>query len=149
MTYQQTSRGFVIRIESGEPIIHTLLHFFDEQEIRGGLFVGIGAVSEATVGMYHTDILEYRFTTFDTPLEITNLTGNVSVHNENLVVHAHVTLADERQNAFGGHLEEAVALPTCEVFFEDTGRELNRTVDDESLLALFDLEREEHEEEPI
>jgi len=145
MMYQQTARGFVIRIESGEPIIQTLFHFCDEREIYGGMFIGLGALRSATIGMYDMGELEYRFQVFDTPHEITNLTGNISRYRDEIMIHAHITIADEEQRAFGGHLEEATAEPTCEIFLEDIGRELSRTLDATSRLALLDLEDEEHE----
>ena len=138
MISQSTSFGFIVRIEAGEEILNTLESFCNTNAITGGVFMGIGAVRNATIGMYHMDIKEYRFRTFNEPHEITNLTGNVAMHNDELMIHAHITLGSADQTAIGGHLQQAETDPTCEITFF-SGTVLTRAHDDYSDLPLLDL----------
>ena len=65
MMYQHIARGFVIRIEQDEEILSTLASFFEEQEIEGGYFSGIGSLKYAEIGRYDMTRFEYDFQRFD------------------------------------------------------------------------------------
>ena len=56
----------------------------------------------------------YRFLEINKNLEISSLTGNVSVRNDKPMVHAHITLSDHNGNAYGGHLAEGTIVFACE-----------------------------------
>lgn len=137
MKYQSTTSGYIVRIEQGEEIIKSLKSFADKKNLAGGFFYGLGAVREASVGMFNTDKLEYEFQSFGAH-EITNITGNIARKEEELIIHAHVTLADSKQRAFGGHLLSAIINPTCEMIFFSSGR-MARSVDEETSLSLLDF----------
>ncbi|MEX0672685.1 MAG: PPC domain-containing DNA-binding protein [Candidatus Paceibacterota bacterium] len=138
MSYQHTTFGYIIRIPQGDGIKQTLEEFCADQKINGGSFFGIGAVRSATIGMYHINNFEYTYSDITKPHEITNLTGNVALYDETLLIHAHITLAGADHQACGGHLKEAIAEPTCEItlFTHDP---LQRTYDERSCLPLLDL----------
>lgn len=139
MTFTETTNGYVVRIEAGEELITMLTAFADEHEIHGAFFIGLGALKYARIGMYFMHDYEYHFQDFDEPHEITNVTGNIARHNNELAVHAHITIADQHQRAYGGHIDEAVIEPTCEIRIVNQGVSLTRTVDEHSQLPLLDL----------
>lgn len=139
MQFATTDKGYIIRIEAGEELVSTLQHFFEEEDVSGAVFTGIGATEDATVGMYLPDEQEYSFQSFDQQMEITNLTGNVAQIDDDVTVHMHATLADEAQNAYGGHLKSAVINPTCEIYVTDHDATIERSRDDETNLDLLDL----------
>ena len=124
----------------GADLLGEITGVCEQNSISLGRVQAIGAVQKAVVGFYNQEKREYAFQTLDTPLEILNLSGNVSLKDGQPFVHAHITLADERGRAFGGHLAEGTIVFACEfevrVF---TGREYKRTFDRETDLALWDL----------
>jgi len=138
MTYKNTSLGFILRIHADEELMEELTAFADEHAISGAFFYGLGALKRATIGMYHMNRYEYDFQDFDSPHEITNLTGNIARVNEEAKIHAHITLADSEQRAFGGHVKEAIIEPTCEIVCFST-ESLSRTEDPHSKLHLLSL----------
>jgi len=72
-------------------------------------------------------------------MEITKLTGNVSLKDGQPMVHAHITLADEQGQAFGGHLAEGTRIFACEVIIEAyAGDIFERTWDETTGLSLWE-----------
>jgi predicted DNA-binding protein with PD1-like motif len=74
-------------------------------------------------------------------LEITSLTGNVSIKDGKPLVHVHVTLADKKGNAFGGHLAEGTIVFACEVCIQVfQGEPLKRGFDKTTGLPLWEMD---------
>jgi len=140
MQSRKTNRGYVLRLNKGEEIMETLTRFCVDNKIGSGLFSGIGAVLNAQIGFYHLDKKEYSFKTFEKPLEIISLIGNVSLVDHEPFLHVHVVLSDENYRAYGGHLKEAQVGATCEVYFFETEININRKLDEDIGLKLLDLE---------
>jgi len=139
MTYDITPFGYIIRIHANEKLTQTLAAFAKEQEITGAFFYGLGALRWTRIGIYRMDTFEYTFQEFDEPHEITNVSGNITRHDGSPLIHAHMTIADSEQNAFGGHCDEAIIEPTCELTCFTGTTPLERTHDDRSDLPLLDL----------
>lgn len=76
-----------------------------------------------------------KYTTFTKQeVEITNITGNISVEK----IHLHVTIGDNTGQAFAGHLMRCLADPTVEIMITPFPA-THRTLDDYSGLNLLDL----------
>lgn len=128
------------RLAHGADLLEEITSACTAQNIRLGRLEAIGAVQRARLGYYDQKTREYRFFTIDRPLEITALTGNVSAKEGEPMVHAHVTLADEAGNAFGGHLAPGTIVFACEVIIEPfEGEMLERTFDEETGLPLWQM----------
>lgn len=140
MTYTPTATGFIIRLSKGEKIIEQLQRFCRDKGIFGAHISGIGGATRVEVGFYDLDTREYHFIEYTQTLEITSLSGNVSQVDGEPFLHLHVTLSDENNAAFGGHLKEAVVGGTCEIYLVDYGIPVERTVDEETGLKLLSLE---------
>jgi len=120
----QTHKRTIIRLDQGEPVVTSLERIAESKNITSGTITGIGAVEDAVIGYYQRKQKKYRKDTFKQPYELTNLTGFVTQDDGNVHVHAHVTLAGEGHQAFGGHLHEATVAAAGE-FWVDHG---NKTV---------------------
>jgi predicted DNA-binding protein with PD1-like motif len=95
-------------------------------------------VKTARVGYYDQQTREYQFHQLDQPMEILNLAGNVSLKDGEPIVHAHITLADENGNAYGGHLAAGTVVFACECLVQElVGDELNRGLDEQTGLPLW------------
>jgi uncharacterized protein len=68
-----------------------------------------------------------------------SMIGNVSLKDDKPFVHAHVTLGRSDLSVIGGHLNDAIAHPTVEVWVRPETDEVHRVLDESSGLYLMDL----------
>ena len=132
------SKMFIGKLSHGMDILEEMTALCIKENITLGRIEGIGAVQKARIGYYNQTAREYQYTEFNGHLEITNLMGNVSIKDNKPFVHAHVTLADDKGNAFGGHVAPGTVTFACEIIvhaFE--GPELTRSYDDVTGLPLW------------
>lgn len=126
------------RIPHGAGLLEELSRLCVEHDVRLGRLEAIGAVQKARISYYDQGTHEYREMAFDQPMEIAKLTGNVSLKDGRPFVHAHVTLADSRGRAFGGHLCPGTVVFACEFLLEAfEGDEFRRVQDDQTGLSLW------------
>lgn len=78
----------------------------------------IGAVQKARIAFYNQKTQTYQFLSFDYPLEITKLSGNISLKGGNPFMHAHITLSDESGKSYGGHLASGTIVFSCEFLMD-------------------------------
>ncbi|MFA5097312.1 MAG: PPC domain-containing DNA-binding protein [Candidatus Margulisiibacteriota bacterium] len=132
-------RLFIGRFESGENLLEALTSFCKKENIRLGVFNVIGAVRNVKLGYYEQSTKKYTdCASIDKKLEISNCTGNISLKDGEILVHAHITLADFEGKAFGGHLMPGTEIFAAEYFIQElTGGELNRVKDEKTGLPLW------------
>jgi predicted DNA-binding protein with PD1-like motif len=132
---------FIGKLKHGNDLLEEITEFCGQKGIRLGRISAIGAVQKARIGFYNQAIREYQFLDLDQPLEITSLTGNISIKDGQSMVHAHITLADENGNCYGGHLAPGTMIFACELILEAfEGPVLERGYDDVTGLTLWDIE---------
>lgn len=131
---------FMGKLRHGSDLLEELTGICRERNIQLGLIQAIGAVQQAHIGFYDQKKREYQFIAIDEPLEITNLSGNVSMKDGDPFVHAHVTLADSKGNSYGGHLSSGTIIFACECVIEVfDGPLLERAFDQETGLSLWNI----------
>jgi len=120
MKFRAVEDGFLVRLEKGEEVVSTLTAFVREQQISSGFISGMGAVTEATIGIFDIERKEYFKKSFENDLEIGNLTANISYLDETgePFIHAHVTVSDHSLRAYTGHLFSATVLITLEIYIK-------------------------------
>ena len=121
---------FIIRLERGEKIIETLKDFCTKNKIKCGYFFGIGALDEAELAHYIVENKKYTSKILNQPLEIINMTGNITSMNKEVYLHCHITLSDERMNSIAGHLKEGKISATCEIVLVKLNTAIERKHDD-------------------
>ena len=72
--------------------------------VCGMVLMMIGTLKEARIGWYNTQKGEFEVKKYVGGLELTSGSGSISMENDVLVPHIHITIADKDNNAFGGHL---------------------------------------------
>ena len=121
-------------------LLEELTNFCVQNNITLGKIEAIGAVQKSCVGYYNQQTREYQFLKFEKPSEILNLTGNISIKDGKPFVHAHVILADESGNSYGGHLAPGTITFACEFIITIfAGDAFIRDMDDETGLPLWDI----------
>lgn len=131
---------FMGKLGYGKDLIEELTRICIKENIQLGRIEALGAVQKACIGYYDQNSREYQFIDLDQHLEITNFIGNVSLKDGDPIVHAHVTLADEKGRAYGGHLAPGTIVFACEFILESfDGPAFNRGFDEETGLPLWDM----------
>ena len=144
--YQYTEvsdNKYVLSLDNHVEIMTALAAFCKEKEIYAGSVSGIGAVSEATFRFLDPATKQYVDQTFSEQMEITNLTGNISIKDGESYLHVHVTAGRRDYTCVGGHLLRARINGACELLVEDfidgwTGRRF----DAETGLNLYDFKKQ-------
>ena len=132
--------AYMGRLSHGADLLEELTKICTDRGIECGRVEAIGAVQKACVGYYDQNRREYKFNTLDAPMEILKLSGNVSIKEGAPMVHAHITLADDKGRAFGGHLAPGTIIFACECLIEAfDGPSFMRTHDEKTGLALWDM----------
>ena len=67
----------------------------------------IGAIGEATLGYFDTNVKQYFTHQYAGIYEIANMSGNISTQDGKPYLHIHAVLAGEDGTAFGGHLSRS------------------------------------------
>lgn len=140
MKFKKVKDTYFIRLEGGEKIIETLKDFCAKNKIKCGYFFGIGALGEAELAHYIVENKKYTSKIFNQPLEIVNMSGNIAEMNKEAYLHCHITLSDEKMNAFAGHLKEGTISATCEIILVKLNAGISRKYDDFTGLNLLDMQ---------
>jgi len=139
MKSRKVENTYVIRLERGEKIIESIKEFCIKNNIKCGYFNGIGALNEVELGHYIVENKKYTSKIFKQPLEIINLTGNITMMDKEFYLHCHITLSDEKMIAIAGHLKEGIISATCELVLVKLDDTINRKYDDFIGLNLLDI----------
>ncbi len=131
---------FMGKLAHGADLLEEITKICVDQNICLGRVEGLGAVKKARLGYYNQQYHEYSFFDLNQTLEITNLTGNISIKDRVPVVHAHVTLSDNDGHAYGGHLAPGTIVFACEVLIQVLeGPKFERGFDKETGLPLWEM----------
>lgn len=121
--------------------MESLSNFAAQHDIQSGWVRGIGAFERVALTQY--DQVEKNYLpgrVFEGAMEILNLGGNLSLRDDEVFPHIHVSLSRETDNGvevLGGHLVEGVVF-ACELYiqaFDDIS--LERCEDEDTGLALW------------
>jgi predicted DNA-binding protein with PD1-like motif len=131
-------RVFLARLPHKGDLLESITRFCADSELGAGFVSAIGAVQSGTVGYYDQTAKEYRTLSFDEPMEIASLAGNLSVKDGQPMVHAHVVFSRESGGTVGGHLMSPTVVFAGEVFaVELRGEPLVRDFDEPTGLPLW------------
>lgn len=129
----------IVRLDIGDELCESIKAVAEKYNINAGIVSGIGVTKEAIIGLYDLENQQFMPTEFNSYMEISNLTGNISNLDGEKYVHLHITLCDDKAQAFGGHLKKAVIGATGEVFITVIDAEINRKFQEETGLNIFDF----------
>lgn len=137
MKFKKIGSKWIVRIDKGEEIVKTLKQFCKENKIKLGTISGIGATDRVTIGLFNARSKQYHSQELIGDYEITNLSGNISTMNDEIYLHLHISLADSKYNAYGGHLNSAVISGTGEIIIEEIEDIIEREFNEEVGLNLL------------
>ena len=134
------ARTFALVLDSGDEAMACVGAFADEQDLDAADFTAIGAFSRAVVAFFDLARKEYQPIPIDQQVEVLSIVGHVTREPGGRNVHAHAVLGRRDGMAVGGHLLEGHVEPTLELVLTESPAHLRRRKDEETGLALIDLD---------
>jgi predicted DNA-binding protein with PD1-like motif len=136
-------RTFALIFKTGEEVIARLTDFATDRSLTACHFTAIGAFSDVTLGFFDWERKTYKKIPVHEQVEVISLLGDIALQDGKPMVHAHVVLGKSDGTAHGGHLMEGHVRPTLELILTEAPSYLQRKMDQESGLALIDVEATE------
>ncbi|OGH11145.1 MAG: hypothetical protein A2857_04030 [Candidatus Levybacteria bacterium RIFCSPHIGHO2_01_FULL_36_15] len=135
---------YLIRLERGEEVNTAIKDFCSKNSIKNAVFSGIGSIENPTLAHYKVNNRKYSEKILMGIFELTNLTGNVGICENELLVHSHISISDDQMNSFGGHLVRSTVSATAEIFLTDLGTSFLKSYNKQIGLKLWDLRPEKN-----
>jgi predicted DNA-binding protein with PD1-like motif len=132
-------KTFALIFAKGDEIMSGLKTFAVREKLVGGHFSAIGALEHARFGWFDNTRKAFRDIPVDEQVEMVSLIGDLGLVNGAPAIHAHGAVAFPDGHVRGGHILEAVAWPTLELFFTAYPAPLVKERDAETDLYLFNL----------
>ena len=134
-------RSFLGRLPHRRDLITAIEDFCVGHSIRTGVFSIIGSVTSATLGSYDQNQQVYVTFKREGPLEIIHCTGNISLKESKVAIHAHGVFSDMEGETVGGHVFSDTTVYAGEIFVRELlGRPLAREYDTDTGLLLWKTE---------
>ena len=130
---------YAVIFAKGDEVMSGLTEFAERNKITAGHFTAIGALQSARFGWFDPAHKAYREIPINQQVELISLIGDVGLVNGAPQIHAHGAVGLPDGEVRGGHLLQAIAWPTQEVFFTAHPTTLVKKHDEETDLFLFDL----------
>ena len=129
----------VVRFTDGEDLIGGIEKVLKEEGISSGIILGgDGMVKNAALSFY-VGSGEYETVPLADEAEFCSLNGNVSMLDEELVIHAHAVVGKKGGGALAGHVSSAQVHMTAEVAILVAPQKLTRKVDSQTGLRTLTL----------
>ena len=131
MNHITNDNKIIIRIDRGEYVNKTILDVANFYNLKSGWINGLGAIMDPELGYYDLENKKYIKKNIAGEFELTSLVGNITLKDDNLFVHSHITFSDINFNAYGGHLFDCKIAVAGEFVIFKSPIEINRRYDDE------------------
>lgn len=122
-------REFLCNIPYDSDLLLSLKELAKTLDIKSGIFTFIGALKTACLFYYIQDEKKFEKNVFEGPFEIVSGIGNIATLKDDLVIHAHLVIADRKGNCYGGHLTEGSKVFACEVYLRELSPSISRNYD--------------------
>ena len=131
-------KTYVLVLDKGDEAVGSIEGFAREKDIAAAQLTGIGAFSDAVLGLFDWETKAYRKIPVKEQVEVVSLLGDVALGPDGKpALHPHVVVSRADGIAMGGHLLEAHVRPTLEVVLTESPRHLRKRKDPENGLALI------------
>ncbi|MBR3604224.1 MAG: DNA-binding protein [Elusimicrobiaceae bacterium] len=133
-----TGRTYIFRLPKGKDLLESLAGFCHDNQVKCGIVNVIGAVENATVSVFDQAKKKYDKKVIAEPMEIVNLSGNISIQDNRPCVHAHVMFANQEYQVFGGHLLPGTKIFVAEAYIQElVGEPKVRRMDKVTKISLW------------
>lgn len=112
-------REFLYNVPYDADLLLSIKELAKKLKVKTGIFTFIGALKSARLFYYVQKEKKFKENIFEGPFEIVSGMGNVATLEDDIVVHAHLVIADRDGNCYGGHLTEGSRVFACEVHLRE------------------------------
>ena len=131
MNHINNDSKIILRIDKGEYVNKTILEVANFYKLKFGWINGMGAIMDPELGYYDLENKEYIKKKIAGEFELTSLVGNITLKDNNLFVHSHITFSDINFNAYGGHLFDCKIAVAGEFVISKSPMKIDRRYDEE------------------
>jgi uncharacterized protein len=139
MRFQRFGARYQLRLESGDRVAESLLALLRAEEIGYAAISGLGALRWVNVAYWHSDRREYEAHEIEEQVELVSLVGNAALRDGQPALHLHAALGRADLSLFGGHFNEGIVHPNCEIWLSAEDERVVRAVEPDSGLPLMQL----------
>ena len=133
-------KTYALIFDKDDEVIAGLTSFAKQQSLGASHFTAIGAFSDLTLGYFNRDKKDYDKIPVNEQVEALSVMGDIALNKGEPKIHAHVVVGKRDGSTLGGHLVQAHVWPTLEVVLTESPRHLRRKTDEETGLALIELQ---------
>jgi predicted DNA-binding protein with PD1-like motif len=137
--FQQFDDRYIVRLESGEPVIETLTAFLRTEGVEFANVSAAGAVESVRLGYWNPSTRAYEYREVEEQMEVVSFQGNASLKDGEPFLHIHGVFGRRDFSVVGGHVKEARVHPTLEAWLRTESLPVRRTRDPATGLDLLDL----------
>jgi predicted DNA-binding protein with PD1-like motif len=130
-------KEYALVFAKGDEVLSGLTDFAAQQHVASARFTAIGALKEGTFGWFDPKQKQYKLNTIHQQMELISMVGDIANYEGSPVVHAHCGVSLSGGSMLGGHLIEAIAYPTVELFMTVYPTPLQKELDPETGLKLI------------
>lgn len=135
MKYRRIGDRIIISLTSGDEVMSSINRVCEKEAVKCGIIRGIGATNNVEYGILNKDKRTYTKKTVNEDVEITNMTGNITLKDSELNIHIHITLTTI-DSAFGGHLFKCVISAVSDIIIDVIDDEIHRIVLDDGTVPM-------------
>jgi hypothetical protein len=137
-TQPNGTKTYLLVLSQGDEVVSALATFAKDHEVVNARFSAIGAVRDPEFAWFDPSRKQYKAMSLHEQMEVLTLSGDIALGvNGQPLVHAHVTLAGSDGRAWGGHLLQATASPTLELYATTYPEPLHKQLDPATDLQLM------------
>ncbi len=140
LIHDAEQKTLVLVFDKDDEFVRELTNFAKEHDLAASHLTAIGAFKSAVLGFFDREKKDYKKIPINQQVEVLSLIGDIALSGKQPKLHAHVVVGKADGTALGGHILEARVWPTLEVVLTESPRHLRRKIDDETGLALIELE---------
>lgn len=118
-SYKTIGNKHILSLDNHCEIVEAIKTFCKDKGIMSGSISGIGAINEMTLRFFNPTTKQYEDKSFCEQMEIANITGNISVMQEEPYLHIHITTGRSDSSSLAGHLLSAKLNGAGEFIIED------------------------------
>ena len=131
-------KQYAVIFSTGDEVYSGLLEFSNKYHVTSGHFTAIGALSGAVLGWFDPQKKMYCENPIHEQLEVGSMIGDFALYQGKPVLHTHMVVGHRDGTASAGHVIEAIASPTLEVFVTVDPVPLQKKYDPTTDLTMID-----------
>ena len=133
-------KTYAVIFGKGDEVMSGLTELAEHENIQAAQISAIGAFQHAVFAWFDDEKKAFRNVPVNRQVEACSVLGDIGLVAGKPAVHVHGVVALPTGETRGGHMLEAYVWPTLELFLTAWPEPLIKVHDDETDLALFDLQ---------